>query len=104
MIDDHVFRIAHVGGSATGGQGGIAAGMCGWLGTCNRPAEEHAARRTFRPKVDADTRSRIAADYAAGARTAELCARYHVSTGAVSYFVREAGGTMRPRTERRTRS
>lgn len=46
LITGHSFRTsASASSTATGEKGGIAKGMCAWLGTCNRPREEHASQR-----------------------------------------------------------
>jgi hypothetical protein len=41
LITGHSFRPAHSGGRNSGARS-VPYGMCVWLGTCGRPAEEHA--------------------------------------------------------------
>lgn len=41
LITDHSFRPAHSGGRDSCARS-VPYGTCVWLGTCGRPAEEHA--------------------------------------------------------------
>jgi hypothetical protein len=41
LITDHSFRPAHSGGRDSCARS-VSYGTCVWLGTCGRPAEEHA--------------------------------------------------------------
>lgn len=101
MITGHKFRLY---GSAAGHEGaGIDPGMCGWLGTCNRPPHEHATTRAHRG-IPPEIRQKAAADYAAGASAQQVARRLGISPGGVRYSVVGSGGTMRPRSETRTRS
>jgi hypothetical protein len=102
VITDHIFRPYNYTGTGEGG--GIGKGMCGWLGTCNRPAGDHRAARNPRSLLDDDTRKRIAQEYADGESPRVLAAKYPISRTGVRYVVIREGGTMRPPSRGRGRS
>ncbi len=100
LITDHVFRL-YAAGAYTANAQGVQPGMCGWLGTCNRPESDHAAARSYqqhRPRLlDDATAHAIAQAYDDGASVADLAAAHSISLRTVYNTIRRAGGTIRQR-------
>lgn len=85
VITDHVFRVY-----STGSGGSITRGMCGWLGTCNKPKSEHATATRGTPgnfHTDTSDRAAILTAWDAGEPVTDIAARHHTTPGTIRRIV-----------------